>query len=302
MIMHKNLIVILGPTGIGKTDLSISIAEMLETVIVSADSRQIYKELRIGTAVPTDEQLNKVKHYFIGNKSIHDYYNASKYEFEANDLLRELFTKYNNILLVGGSGMYIDALCKGIDDLPEIDMELRQMLLDRFNTEGIESLRFELKKLDPTYYAQVDLRNPKRILKGLEVSIQTGKPYSSFRTQSVKARNFNILKIGLNRERDELYDRIHSRINQMLDDGLLDEVKKLLPYKNQNALNSVGYKEFFPYFEHEYSLDRAIDLMKRDTRRFAKRQFSWFNRDSDIQWFHPDNLEHIKNFIKQKIQ
>jgi len=295
---NKTLIVIIGPTGIGKTDLSIFLAKKLNTEIISADSRQFFKELKIGTAVPDDEQLKAVKHHFIGNKSIHDYYNASSFEFEVIDLLKELFQTKNQVIMVGGSGMYVDAVCKGIDDLPEIDMEIRNNLLEKFEKEGIEGLRFELKRLDPEYYKTVDLKNPKRLLKALEITIQTGKPYSTFRTQNVKKRDFNILKIGLNIEREKLYDRIEQRVDKMIENGLVEEARQFLPYKNLNSLNTVGYKELFPYLEGEYSLERAIELIKRNSRRYAKRQLSWFNRDKEINWFQPDEQDKILAFIK----
>ena len=295
------LIVILGPTAIGKTDLSIEIAQNFDTCIISADSRQIYKELKIGTAIPSNEQLNAVQHYFIGNKSIHDYYNASMYECEVIDLLSKLFKDKKAVILTGGSGMYIDAVCNGIDDLPTIDADLRNELKTKFNEEGIEGLRFDLKKLDPKYYAEVDLRNPKRILKALEVCIMTGKPYSYYRTNTKKKRDFEIIKIGLNREREELYHIINIRVDKMIEDGLVDEAKKFYKFKNYNSLNTVGYKELFGYFDNEYSLYKAIELIKRDSRRYAKRQLSWFNRDKTINWFHRNEKNEIFKFINQKL-
>ena len=295
----KTLIVIVGPTGIGKTDLGIYLAKQLDTEIVSADSRQFYKELKIGTAVPNDEELKEIKHHFIGNKSIDEYYNASSFEFEVIDLLDNLFIDKNTVILLGGSGMYVDAVCKGIDYLPEINMEIRNKLTKKFEDEGIESLRFELKKYDPEYYKTADLRNPKRLLKALEISMQTGKPYSSFRVQEKKERNFSIVKIGLNINRDELYKRIEQRVDNMIEKGLLDEAKQFLQKKNLNALNTVGYKELFPYFEGEYSLERAIELIKRNTRRYAKRQLSWFNRDKEIKWFKPSEREEVLEYINE---
>jgi tRNA dimethylallyltransferase len=298
---NKSLIVIIGPTGIGKTDLSIFLAQKLATEIISADSRQFFRELKIGTAVPDDEQLQAVKHHFIGNKSIHDYYNASSFEFEVIDLLKKLFKTKNQVIMVGGSGMYVDAVCKGIDDLPEIDMEIREQLIKKFETEGIESLRFELKRLDPDYYAIADLKNPKRLLKALEITLQTGKPYSSFRTKTTKKRDFNIIKIGLNIEREKLYERIEQRVDKMIENGLVNEAKQFLAFKHLNSLNTVGYKELFPYLEGKYSLERAVELIKRNSRRYAKRQLSWFNRDKEINWFRPDEREKILNFIQNNI-
>lgn len=298
----NTLIVIIGPTAIGKTDLSIYLAQKLDTEIISADSRQFYKELKIGTAVPDNAQLKAIKHHFIGNKTIHDYYNASSFEFEVIALLKELFLNKNRVIMTGGSGMYVDAVCKGIDDLPEIDMEIRNSLIKKFESEGIESLRFELKRLDPDYYALADLKNPKRLLKALEVSLQTGKPYSKFRTKTIKKRDFNILKIGLNLDRNQLYERIEKRVDKMIENGLIDEAKQFIEYKSLNALNTVGYKELFPYIEGEYTLERAIELIKRNTRRYAKRQLSWFNRDKEINWFKPDEKEKILDFILKSLK
>lgn len=298
---NKTLIVIVGPTGIGKTDLSIFLAQKLATEIISADSRQFFRELKIGTAVPDDEQLQEVKHHFIGNKSIQEYYNASSFEFEVIDLLKKLFNTKNQVIMVGGSGMYVDAVCKGIDDLPEIDMEIRKQLIKKFETEGIESLRFELKRLDPDYYAVADLKNPKRLLKALEITLQTGQPYSTFRTQSIKKRDFKILKIGLNIEREKLYERIEERVDKMIENGLVDEAQLFLPFKHLNSLNTVGYKELFPYMKGAYPLERAVELIKRNSRRYAKRQLSWFNRDKEINWFRPDEREKILEFINSYI-
>lgn len=297
----KSLIVIVGPTGIGKTDLSIEIAQEFNTEIISSDSRQIYKELKIGTAVPSDEQLAQVKHHFIGNKSIYDYYNASMFEFEVIDTLNELYKKYDQVVMTGGSGMYINAVCDGIDDLPTIDQELRKDLIKKFEEEGIESLRIQLKMIDPESYHKIDLKNPKRILKVLEVSIQTGKPYSSFLSTSKKKRDFNIVKVGLERDRENLYERINLRVDQMVEEGLVDEAKQFFKDRKLNSLNTVGYKELFDHFEGNISLKKAIELIKRNSRHYAKRQISWFSRDKEIVWFHPDNKKEIIEFIKSKI-
>ena len=293
----KNLIVILGPTGIGKTDLSIDIAKEFETEIISSDSRQIYKELKIGTAVPTDEQLKKVKHHFIGNKSIYDYYNASMFEFEVLEVLNELFSNLDYVVMTGGSGMYINAVCDGIDDLPTIDQKLREDLIKQHKEEGIENLRLQLKMLDPKSYSKIDLKNPKRILKALEVSIQTGRPYSSFLSESKKKRNFNIIKIGLQRDRDELYERINLRVDQMVEDGLIDEAKRFYKDRHLNSLNTVGYKELFEFFDGKITQKKAIELIKRNSRHYAKRQISWFSRDKEIVWFHPEKKEKIIEFL-----
>ena len=292
---------LLGATGIGKTDLSISLAKSFNAEIISSDSRQFYKELRIGTAVPTAEQLAEVKHYMIHNKSITDYYSAGKYELEVMELLKNIFIEKDVAMLVGGSGMYIDAVCKGIDNLPDIDQNIRNSLLKKYENEGIESLRFDLKHLDPEYYEIVDLQNYKRILKALEITIQTGKKYSSFRTLPNKKRDFEIIKIGLQRDREELYNRINLRVDLMMQEGLLDEVKSVYKYKNLNSLNTVGYKEIFPYLDGEYNLERAIELIKRNSRRYAKRQMTWFNRDKSTTWFHPEKSEDIHEFLIHKI-
>lgn len=294
----KSLIVILGPTGIGKTDLSIDIAKEFKTEIISSDSRQIYKELKIGTAVPTNEQLQIIKHHFIGNKSIYDYYNASMFEFEVLDVLTTLFLNVDNVVMTGGSGMYINAVCDGIDELPTIDQDLRNDLIKQYKEEGIESLRMQLKMLDPDSYLKVDLKNSKRILKALEVSIQTGKPYSSFLSDSKKKRDFNIIKVGLQRNRNELYERINVRVDQMIEDGLIDEAKRFYKDRNLNSLNTVGYKELFEFFDGDITREKAIELIKKNSRHYAKRQISWFSRDKEIVWFHPDKNEEIVEFIK----
>ncbi|MDF1547752.1 MAG: tRNA (adenosine(37)-N6)-dimethylallyltransferase MiaA [Bacteroidales bacterium] len=298
----KTLIAIIGPTGIGKTDLGVYLAQKLETEIISSDSRQFYRELKIGTAVPSEKELAAAKHHFIGNLSIHDYYNASTFEFEVIDLLNELFHTKNQVLMVGGSGMYIDAVCKGIDDLPEIDPEIRTQLEQKYQNEGIESLRFELKKLDPEYYNVVDLRNPKRILKGLEICLMTGRTYTSFRTSIKKERDFKILKIGLTQVREKLYHIIDKRVDKMVESGLIDEAREFYASRHLNSLNTVGYKELFAYFDGEYNLEKAIELIKRNSRRYAKRQLSWFNRDKEIIWFEPSQKEEIEKFIVENLK
>ncbi len=297
----KTLIVIAGPTGIGKTDLSIELAQMLDTVIISSDSRQLYQELKIGTAAPTSEDLAKVKHYMVGNKSIYDYYSAGKYELEVLDILKDIFKDKDTALLVGGSGMYIDAVCKGIDALPDADPEIRKQLIEKYEKEGIESLRFDLKRLDSEHYKAVDLNNPKRILRAVEICIQTGKTYTSFLTKPKKERDFNILKIGLERNRNELYDRINKRVDLMLEQGLIEEARQFHKDKHLNSLNTVGYKELFAYFDKEYDLEEAVRLIKRNSRRYAKRQMTWFKRDNDFRWFHPDDKIEITNFINANI-
>ena len=296
--MKNSLIIVLGPTASGKTELGVKLAEKLNTEIISADSRQIYKELKIGSAPPDADQLKRIKHHFVGYKSIHDYFNASMFEMDVLSILPGLFEKYDKALLIGGSGMYIDAVCSGIDDIPTVDPLIRQKLQEQYQNEGIESLRIQLKMLDPKYYDIVDLRNPNRILKGLEISIMTGKPYSSFLTRKKKSRDFSILKIGIKLNRDELYDRINKRVDQMMDQGLLEEARILYPLKELNALNTVGYKELFSYFDGSISLVEAVELIKRNTRRFAKRQVTWFQRDSEITWFNPKKENEILEFVK----
>ena len=281
---EKKLIILLGPTGVGKTELSLQMAEELGTEIISCDSRQMYREMKIGTAAPTEEELKRVPHHFIGHLSIHDYYSCGRFEIDALAKCNELFQSHDTVIMTGGSMLYIDAVCKGIDDIPNIDKELRQSLLERYQNEGIENIRQELKILDPDYYKIVDLQNHKRIIHALEVCIQSGKPYSSFRSESVKKRPFTIEKIGLNRPREVLYDRINKRVDIMMENGLLEEAKSLYPFKGLNALNTVGYKELFNYFDGIWTLDFAIQMIKQNSRRYAKKQLTWFNRDSEITW------------------
>lgn len=281
---EKKLIILLGPTGVGKTELSLQMAEELGTEIISCDSRQMYREMKIGTAAPTEEELRRVPHHFIGHLSIHDYYSCGRFEIDALAKCNELFQSHDTVIMTGGSMLYIDAVCKGIDDIPNIDKELRQSLLERYQNEGIENIRQELKILDPDYYKIVDLQNHKRIIHALEVCIQSGKPYSSFRSESVKKRPFTIEKIGLNRPREVLYDRINKRVDIMMENGLLEEAKSLYPFKGLNALNTVGYKELFNYFDGIWTLDFAIQMIKQNSRRYAKKQLTWFNRDSEITW------------------
>ncbi|MCK9206168.1 MAG: tRNA (adenosine(37)-N6)-dimethylallyltransferase MiaA [Salinivirgaceae bacterium] len=292
------LIVILGPTGIGKTNLSIELAEALKTEIISCDSRQMYRELRIGTAVPAPLQLARVQHHFIGNLSIHQYYNASEFETQALQTLERIFRNQTYALMVGGSGLYIDALVNGIDDLPTIDKQVREQLMLRLKNEGLEPLKEELEKADPAYYQIADLNNSKRILKALEVYYMTGKPYSGFRTKETKPRPFQTILIGLTMERQELYRHIDQRVDQMLADGLVEEARLFYPYKHLNALNTVGYKELFGYFGHEYDLEEAIRLIKRNSRRYAKRQMTYWNRNQNIRWFHPTQMKEILEYIR----
>lgn len=281
---EKKLIILLGPTGVGKTELSLQMAEELETEIISCDSRQMYREMKIGTAAPTEKELKRVPHHFIGHLSIHDYYSCGRFEIDALAKCNELFQKHDTVIMTGGSMLYIDAVCKGIDDIPNIDEELRQSLLERYQNEGIENIRQELKILDPDYYKIVDLQNHKRIIHALEVCIQSGKTYSSFRSETKKERPFIIEKIGLNRPREILYNRINERVDIMMENGLLEEARNLYPFKGLNALNTVGYKELFNYFDGTWTLDFAIQMIKQNSRRYAKKQLTWFNRDPEIAW------------------
>ncbi|MFA6924538.1 MAG: tRNA (adenosine(37)-N6)-dimethylallyltransferase MiaA [Bacteroidales bacterium] len=291
MIKGKKLIVIVGPTAVGKTEFGILLATKLNTEIISADSRQFYKELKIGTAAPTDEELKKIKHHFVGHLSIADNYNVSKFETDALECLTKIFKINNYAVMVGGSGLYIDAVCNGIDELPDVDEELRNTLKEQLKKEGIESLRLLLKKLDPEYYSTVDKANPNRLLRALEVCIATGKSFSSLRSKIPKEREFGIIKIGLNRKREELYNIINRRVDLMIENGLVDEAKKYQEYKNFNALKAVGYREIFNYLEDKYSLEFAIEKIKTNTRHYAKRQLTWFRKDKNIIWYDTEKKE-----------
>lgn len=293
------LIVITGPTAVGKTALCIDIAKHYGIPIINADSRQIYKELRIGTAIPTAEQLRTVRHYFVGSISIDDYYNASMYEQDVLQLLDEQFQHSPIQLLTGGSMMYIDAVCNGIDDIPTIRDDIREEMKRRYEQEGLEALCEDLKRLDPEHYNMVDRKNHRRVIHALEICYQTGKTYTSFRTQEKKPRPFRIVRIGLNREREELYLRINQRVDQMMADGLLDEARSLTDKRTNNALNTVGYKEMFAYLDGTWTLDEAVERIKGNTRRYARKQLTWFKRDEQMQWFHPEQKEHILKYISQ---
>lgn len=299
--MEKFLIVVTGPTGIGKTKTAVELARYFNTEIISADSRQMYREMQIGTAVPEKEELKLVKHHFIQTHSIFENYNASKYELEALILIEDLFKTRNAVLLVGGSMLYIDAVCKGIDVMPDADPEIRQALKEQLNKHGLESLRLQLKQLDPEYYKTVDLKNPNRIIHALEISIMTGKPYSSFRENSPKNRPFTIIKIGLNSDRELLHQRINQRVDEMVKSGLEDEARKLYQIKYLNALNTVGYREWFDHFDGLISRDKAIELIKRNSRRYARKQLTWFRKDPEMNWLEPGNTGDIIAFIENKI-
>jgi tRNA dimethylallyltransferase len=297
----KTLIVLIGPTGVGKTELSLRLAEHFGTCIISADSRQLYADLKIGTAAPTPEQLQRVRHYFVGTLQLTDYYSAAQYEAEVLQLLEQLYTRHEVVLLTGGSMMYVDAVCKGIDDIPTVDNDTRQLMLERYEQEGLERLCAELKLLDPEYYNIVDLKNPKRVIHALEICYMTGKTYTSFRTRTCKERPFNILKIGLKRDREELYDRINRRVDMMMEEGLLEEARKVYPYRNLNSLNTVGYKELFKYFDGEWELPFAIEKIKQNSRIYSRKQVTWFKRDTEIAWFHPDSTQGIMQYIEQHL-
>jgi tRNA dimethylallyltransferase len=299
MKIKPTLLVLLGPTGVGKTNISLNLANHFACPIISSDSRQFYRELKIGTAAPSKDQQRRVKHYFVGTHSIHDEYNAGQYEQEVVQLLDELFQKKKFALLVGGSMMYIDAVCNGMDDIPDVDAETRAFWQGEFADKGLKYLQNELKRLDPLYCNQVDLLNPKRIIHALEICSITGKPYSYFRKGVRKERDFNVLKIGLNRPRPELYERINARVDEMMADGLLQEAEQFYEFKKLNTLNTVGYKEIYEYMDGKSTLDFAVNMIKQDSRRYAKRQMTWFNRDKDIHWFRPDDEKQIVEFIHQ---
>lgn len=295
----KTLVVLLGPTGVGKTALSLALAEWLGSPILSADSRQLYSEIPIGTAAPTKEEQQRVKHYFIGTHQLTDYYSAAQYEMDVMNLTEELFKTHETLLLTGGSMMYIDAVCKGIDDIPTVDDITRRTLLNRYETEGLEPLVSELRLLDPEYYNIVDLKNPKRVIHALEICYMTGRTYTSFRTQTTKVRPFRIIKIGLQRDREDLYERINCRVDQMVKDGLVAEARRVYPYRHLNSLNTVGYKELFAHFDGACTLEFAIEKIKQNSRIYSRKQTTWYRRDKDIHWFHPDDEEGIVECLEK---
>lgn len=280
----KKLLVLLGPTGVGKTELSVSLAEYWGCPIISADSRQLYKGLSIGTAAPTETQLSRVPHYMVGTLDIEEYYSASEFESDSLKIISELHQTNDILIVSGGSMMYIDALCKGIDEVPTIDENLRKELYDRYEKEGLEPIRSQLKILDPVFYDQVDLKNYKRVIHALEVCLMSGKPYSSFRTNTVKQRPFEIIKFGLMRNRDELYQRINLRVDKMMEDGLLAEAEKFYPFRVNNSLNTVGYKELFKYLDGDWTLEFAVEKIKQNSRIYSRKQMTWFKRDASINW------------------
>ena len=298
--MNKTLIVITGPTAVGKTDLCLDIAKYFGIPIINADSRQIYREIKIGTAAPTEDQLQQVRHYFVGTQSLTDYYSASIYEQEVMSLLNTLFQTSDYALLSGGSMMYIDAVCNGIDDIPTIDDETRNTLKKRLADEGLESLCEQLRILDPEHYEMVDKKNPRRVVHALEICLMTGRTYTSFRTNERKDRPFNIIKIGLNRNREIIYDRINHRVDNMMEQGFLEEARSVYHLRHLNALNTVGYKELFAYLDGKWALEEAVERIKGNTRRYARKQLTWFKKDPLVTWFSPDDKQMILNHITKQ--
>lgn len=299
--MQNTLIVLTGPTGIGKTDLAIEMALALNTEIISCDSRQFYREMNIGTAVPSPGELAKVKHHFIGHRSVTGNYSSSLFESDVMGLLPGLFKSYGTVIMAGGSGLYIDAVCRGIDDIPDVDPEIREFYIRKYEKEGIEGLRAELRIVDPEHYSRVDLRNYKRMLRALETTASTGQPYSSFLKREFRERDFRIIKIGLNCDRNVLYNRINARVDSMIGAGLEEEVRSLVPFRERNALMTVGYREFFDFFDGKISREKAVELIKRNSRRYARRQIIWLGRYNDIAWFHPSQRDEIIQYVRETI-
>ena len=295
-IMDNVLLVIVGPTAVGKTSAAIGLAKYIGTEIISCDSRQMYREMNIGTAVPSKEELAEVHHHFVGHLSVQDYYNVSMFEQDVLALLPGLFAKNRIVIMTGGSGLYVDAICRGIDDLPHADMELRNDLQEQYEQKGIEWLREQLKLFDPVHYKNVDIKNPQRMLKALEVSLQTGIPYSTHLTNPARSRDFKIIKLGLTRPRPELNERINRRVDEMITSGLEKEAETLYNLRHLNALKTVGYREIFDVMNGEYSIGEAVEKIKTNTRRYAKRQMTWFKRYPDTIWFSPEDMPDIKKF------
>ena len=298
----NTLVVLIGPTAVGKTQTSFAIASHLQCPIISADSRQMYKGLEIGTAAPTVEELSQHKHYFVGHLIPGDYYSAARYEQDVLALLEREFPQHPTMLLTGGSMMYIDAVCKGIDDIPTVDEHTRATIKEKYEREGLDQLCNELRLLDPDYYKEADIKNHKRVMHALEICYMTGKPYSSFRSGKERKRPFRIIKIGLVREREELYERINRRVDIMIGQGLMDEAKRFYHLRHHNSLNTVGYKELFNVIDGEWELPFAIEKIKQNTRIYSRKQTTWYRRDSDIAWFHPDETEKILTYIDQQLQ
>ena len=295
----KTLITLQGPTGVGKTELSLRLAEFFDTCILNADSRQVYRDIPIGTAAPTEAERQRVPHHFVGMLALDDYYSAAQYESDVLQLLNdEVFPQKDVAILSGGSMMYIDAVCKGIDDIPTIDAETREMMRERYEREGLEPLAEELRLLDPDYYAECDIRNPKRVVHALEICYMTGRTYTSFRVRRKAHRPFRIIKVGLQREREERYARINRRVDSMMQDGWLDEARRVLPFRHCNSLNTVGYKELFKYLDGEWELDFALEKIRRNTRVYSRKQMTWFRRDEEVRWFHPEDENGILDYLQ----
>ncbi|MDB5021784.1 MAG: tRNA dimethylallyltransferase [Pedobacter sp.] len=299
--LNKSLIVIVGPTANGKTALAITIANYLNTEIISADSRQFFKEMEIGTAKPSKEELASAPHHFVNSHSIKDFFSTGDFETVALEVIGDLFLKRDQVVMVGGSGLYINAVLNGLDELPETDLSIRETLNERLQTEGIGSIQAELAILDPEYFASVDQSNPQRLIRGLEFHLSIGKKLSSFQSNTKKQRPFKVIKIGLNKDRAALYKQINDRVNLMMENGLLAEVKSLNPFREYNALKTVGYAELFDYLDGNSTLDAAVDKIKQNTRRFAKRQLTWFRRDEEIRWFEPSQTAEIIQYIESEI-
>ncbi len=299
--MKKTLIVILGPTAVGKTELSLRIAERFASPIVNADSRQIFRDIPVCTAAPTAEELARVKHYFVGTRALDEYFSAAQYETEALKVIEEEFRSHDVLVMSGGSMLYIDAVVKGIDDMPDVEPEIRASVRRQYEAEGLDSILAQLRLLDPVYYDRVDKRNPQRVIHGVEMCLSTGKPFSSFHTGVRKERPFRILQIGLRRERPELYARIDRRVRQMLDTGLIEEARRVFPLRHLNSLNTVGLKEMFLYFDGVYTLPQAEERICHNTHIYSKKQMTWFQRDFSIHWFHPDRMEDIISFINSEV-
>jgi tRNA dimethylallyltransferase len=296
----KILFVLLGPTGVGKTALSIHIARHIGSPVISADSRQIYRELPVGVAAPSVEQLNLVRHYFVATHALSDYYSASIFEDEAIALINKLHESQPFLLLCGGSMMYIDAVCNGIDEMPSVTPDIRNALWEQYGKEGLAPILEELRIADPLHYGEIDRMNHRRVIHAVEMCRMTGKPYSSLRTHRIKERPFGICKIGLTRERAELYERINKRVDEMMDNGLVEEARRVYPMRNLNSLNTVGYKELFAYFDGAYTFSEAVEKIKRNTRVYARKQMTWFGRDTGIKWFNPDNENDIMSYIDDR--
>lgn len=300
--LKKYLTCIVGPTAVGKTSTAIKVAQFLNTEIISADSRQFYKELEIGTAKPDALELSEAKHHLVNSLSIHDEYDVGQFESDALAIINQVHERNNSVVMVGGSGLFVDAVCNGLDEFPEIEEGLRDTLNDEFKQKGLQRLVDELEGKDPEYWSTVDRKNPQRIIRALEVIRSTGKKFSDFRKRSKKERPFQVIKIGLTMEREQLYDRIDRRMDVMIEQGLFEEAKQFLPYKGLNALQTVGYQEIFPYLEGDYDYAEAVRLLKRNSRRYAKRQLTWFRKDESVEWFEPSNTEQILGYIDQKIR